>query len=41
VAEALRATGGNVSKAAELLAIHRRQIQRLILRYKIDRTNPS
>jgi two-component system, NtrC family, response regulator HydG len=41
VAEALRATGGNVSKAAELLAIHRRQIQRLILRYKIDRTNPT
>jgi transcriptional regulator with GAF, ATPase, and Fis domain/Tfp pilus assembly protein PilF len=41
VAEALRATGGNVSKAAESLGVHRRQIQRLILRYKIDRTNPS
>jgi transcriptional regulator with GAF, ATPase, and Fis domain len=41
VAEALRATSGNVSKAAELLGIHRRQIQRLILRYKIDRANPS
>jgi DNA-binding NtrC family response regulator len=41
VAEALRASGGNVSKAAEALGIHRRQIQRLILRYRIDRANPS
>jgi Nif-specific regulatory protein len=41
VVNALRATGGNVSKAAELLALHRRQFQRLMLRYKIDRTDPS
>ena len=41
VVNALRSTGGNVSKAAELLALHRRQFQRLMLRYQIDRTNPS
>jgi two-component system NtrC family response regulator len=41
VVDALRATGGNVSKAAELLALHRRQFQRLIQRYQIDRANPS
>jgi DNA-binding NtrC family response regulator len=41
VVNALRATGGNVSKAAESLTLHRRQLQRLMLRYKIDRTNPS
>jgi DNA-binding NtrC family response regulator len=41
VVNALRETGGNVSKAADLLALHRRQIQRLIQRYRIDRTNPS
>jgi Nif-specific regulatory protein len=40
VVDALRASGGNVSKAAELLALHRKQLQRLMLRYKIDRTNP-
>jgi transcriptional regulator with PAS, ATPase and Fis domain len=39
VVDALRATGGNVSKAAELLAVHRRQLQRLIQRYEIDRTD--
>ncbi len=39
VVNALRETGGNVSKAAELLSIHRRQLQRLIRRYRIDKTN--
>jgi len=37
VITALRDTDGNVSKAAEMLAIHRRQLQRLIKRYQIDR----
>jgi transcriptional regulator with GAF, ATPase, and Fis domain/serine/threonine protein kinase/Tfp pilus assembly protein PilF len=41
VVNALRETGGNVSKAAESLNLHRRQIQRLIQRYRIDRTNPN
>ena len=41
VVDALRATGGNVSKAAESLALHRRQFQRLMQRYQIDRTNRS
>jgi transcriptional regulator with PAS, ATPase and Fis domain len=40
VVEALRATDGNVSKAADLLVLHRRQLQRLIQRYQIDRANP-
>jgi DNA-binding NtrC family response regulator len=40
VVNALRATGGNVSQAAELLGAHRRQFQRLIQRHRIDRTNP-
>jgi transcriptional regulator with GAF, ATPase, and Fis domain/predicted ATPase len=35
---ALKQTGGNVSQAAELLLTHRRQLQRLIKRYRIDRT---
>jgi Nif-specific regulatory protein len=35
---ALKQTSGNVSKAAELLQTHRRQLQRLIRRYRIDRT---
>jgi Nif-specific regulatory protein len=39
VMKALRETSGNVSKAAELLTTHRRQIQRLIRRYRIDRTD--
>jgi Nif-specific regulatory protein len=41
VVTALRDTGGNVSKAAELLSTHRRQLQRLIRRYRIDKTNLS
>ncbi len=41
VVSALRETNGNVSKAAELLATHRRQLQRLIRRYRIDRTSLS
>jgi transcriptional regulator of acetoin/glycerol metabolism len=39
VVNALRETGGNVRNAAELLTIHRQQLQRLIRRYRIDRTN--
>jgi DNA-binding NtrC family response regulator len=41
VTNALRETGGNVSKAAEMLTTHRRQLQRLIRRYRIDKTNLS
>ncbi len=41
VVTALRETNGNVSKAADLLATHRRQLQRLIRRYRIDRTSLS
>jgi Nif-specific regulatory protein len=41
VTNALRETAGNVSKAADLLSIHRRQLQRLIRRYRIDRTSLS
>jgi transcriptional regulator with GAF, ATPase, and Fis domain/Tfp pilus assembly protein PilF len=41
VVNALRATGGNVSQAAELLGAQRRQFQRLIQRHRIDRANPS
>jgi transcriptional regulator with PAS, ATPase and Fis domain len=40
VVNALRATGGNVSQAAELLGAQRRHIQRLIQRHQIDRTDP-
>lgn len=39
VAAALKSTGGNVSKAAEQLGTHRRQLQRLIRRYGIDRSD--
>jgi transcriptional regulator with GAF, ATPase, and Fis domain/Tfp pilus assembly protein PilF len=39
--DALRETNGNVSRAAELLAVHRRQLQRLLRRYRIDRRNPG
>ncbi len=39
VIAALKETGGNVSKAAELLQTHRRQLQRLIRRYHIERMN--
>ncbi|MEO0080683.1 MAG: sigma 54-interacting transcriptional regulator [candidate division WOR-3 bacterium] len=38
VIAALKETDGNVTKAAELLATHRRQLQRLIKRYRIDRS---
>ena len=41
VVNALCATGGNVSKAADSLGLHRRQLQRLMQRYQIDRANPS
>jgi Nif-specific regulatory protein len=41
VVNALRATGGNVSQAAELLGAQRRQFQRLLQRHRIDRANPS
>ncbi|HTW92491.1 MAG TPA: sigma 54-interacting transcriptional regulator [bacterium] len=40
IVKALRETGGNVSQAAYVLAIHRRQLQRLLQRHQIDRTNP-
>jgi Nif-specific regulatory protein len=40
VAEALAQTGGNVSEAAKLLDVHRRQLQRLKKRYDIDRNSP-
>ena len=39
VLKALRETDGNVTKAAELLFTHRRQLQRLIKRCQIDRTS--
>ncbi|MEO0130708.1 MAG: sigma 54-interacting transcriptional regulator [candidate division WOR-3 bacterium] len=38
VMEALKNTKGNVSHAAQQLGIHRRQLQRLIKRHGIDRT---
>jgi transcriptional regulator with GAF, ATPase, and Fis domain/tetratricopeptide (TPR) repeat protein len=41
VTNALRETGGNVSNAAKLLRTHRRQLQRLMRRYRIDRTDLS
>jgi Nif-specific regulatory protein len=37
VINALRETKGNISHAAKLLSTHRRQLQRLIKRYQIDR----
>ncbi len=37
ILNALRETSGNVTRAAELLTTHRRQLQRLIKRYRIDR----
>lgn len=40
VVDALRETDGNISRAAELLATHRRQLQRLMKRYRIDKTDP-
>lgn len=39
IVDALRDTDGNVSRTAELLGTHRRQIQRLIRRFHIDRSN--
>jgi len=41
VVNALKESGGNITRAAEILATHRRQLQRLIKRYHIDRNNPS
>jgi Nif-specific regulatory protein len=41
VVAALKETNGNVSRAAELLQTHRRQLQRLIRRYQIDRESLS
>ncbi|MDW8114293.1 MAG: sigma 54-interacting transcriptional regulator [candidate division WOR-3 bacterium] len=38
IIEVLKSTKGNVSHAAQQLGIHRRQLQRLIKRYNIDRT---
>ncbi len=37
VVEALKATQGNVSRAAQMLSTHRRQLQRLLKRYGIDK----
>ncbi|MEO0093904.1 MAG: sigma 54-interacting transcriptional regulator [candidate division WOR-3 bacterium] len=37
VIEALKATQGNVSRAAQMLSTHRRQIQRLLRRYNINK----
>jgi len=41
IMNALRETNGNISKAAELLTTHRKQLQRLIRRYEIDRADLS
>jgi DNA-binding NtrC family response regulator len=41
VVNALRETDGNVTRAAELLSTHRRQLQRLMKRYAIDKSNVS
>lgn len=41
VVEALKETGGNVSRAADLLSLHRRQLQRLLKRYGVDRLSPQ
>jgi two-component system response regulator GlrR len=38
VIESLKNTKGNISHAAQNLGIHRRQLQRLIKRYNIDKT---
>lgn len=37
VIEAMKASQGNVSRAAQILATHRRQLQRLLRRYNIDK----
>lgn len=37
VIEALKASQGNVSRAAQILSTHRRQLQRLLRRYGIDK----
>jgi Nif-specific regulatory protein len=39
VVQALIQTGGNVSEAAKVLSTHRRQVQRLIRRYGINKDN--
>jgi len=41
IVRALRDNNGNITRAAESLSTHRRQLQRLIKRYAIDRTNLS
>ncbi|MFO7676291.1 MAG: sigma 54-interacting transcriptional regulator [bacterium] len=41
IIKALRAHDGNVTRAADSLATHRRQLQRLIQRYAIDRSDLS
>ncbi|MBM3314253.1 tetratricopeptide repeat protein [candidate division WOR-3 bacterium] len=41
VVAALKETNGNVSRAADLLSTHRRQLQRLLKRYRIDRATPQ
>lgn len=41
IVRALRDNDGNVTRAAEVLATHRRQLQRLIKRHAIDRNNLS
>ncbi len=41
VVNALHETNGNVTRAAELLSTHRRQLQRLMKRYAIDKSNLS
>ncbi|MEO0079523.1 MAG: sigma 54-interacting transcriptional regulator [candidate division WOR-3 bacterium] len=41
VLDALKETNGNISRAAALLSTHRRQLQRLIKRYRIDRSEIS
>lgn len=37
VIEAMKASQGNVSRAAQILSTHRRQLQRLLRRYGIDK----
>ncbi len=39
VINALKETNGNITRAAELLSTHRRQLQRLIKRYQINRNS--
>ncbi|MGB9741926.1 MAG: sigma 54-interacting transcriptional regulator [bacterium] len=41
IVQALEQTRGNISQAANLLATHRRQVQRLIKRYKINPMKPD